>query len=159
MNFRNGFYAGLIVAAIWGIYLARLWQSQRQVELHSVHLLEHIEKNDWKTLGEFVGSDYQDRWGNDRALLLDRLREVFRAMPNARIEPSLSSTRTEAGRGYWTAKITVKGSGEFAAFIEDKVNSLDVPFEFEWQRGATWPWDWKLVSVRNPALEIPDYAR
>jgi hypothetical protein len=39
------------------------------------------------------------------------------------------------------------------------VNSLESPFEFEWKRGATWPWDWKLVAVRNPALEIPEYAR
>jgi hypothetical protein len=159
VNFRNGFYAGLVVAAIWGVYLARLWQPQRQVELHSVHLLAQIEKKDWKAVGEFVGTDYQDRWGNDRALLLERLREVFRALPNARIESSLASARTEAGRGYWTAKINVKGSGEFADFIESRVNSLDIPFEFEWRRGATWPWDWKLVSVRNPALEIPDYAR
>jgi len=34
------------------------------------------------------------------------------------------------------------------------VNSLESPFEFEWQRGATWLWDWKLIAVKNPALEI-----
>ncbi len=144
---------------IWGICLVRLWQPHRQIVLHSLHFLEEIEKKDWKAVGEFVSNDYQDRWGNDRALLLDRLREVLRALPNARIESSFPSSRTEAGHGYWTAKITVKGSGEFADFIQHGVNSLDSPFEFEWQRGATWPWDWKLVSVKNPALEIPDYAR
>ena len=62
------------------------------------------------------------------------------------------------GRGSWTAKITLKATGEFAGFIESHVNSLDAPFELEWQRGATWPWDWKLVSVQNPAFEVPDYA-
>jgi hypothetical protein len=154
MTFRNGFYAGLIVAAIWGIYLARLWQAERQVELHSVHLLAQIEKKNWRTVGEFIGNDYQDRWGNDRALLLERLHEVFRALPNARIEFSGVTTRTENGRGYWSAKINLKGSGEFGDVIERQVNSLESPFEFEWRRGATWPWDWKLVAVRNPALEI-----
>jgi hypothetical protein len=154
MNFRNGFYAGLIIAVILGIYLARLWQPRRQVELHSVHLLAQIEKKNWKTVGEFIGPGYQDRWGNDRALLLERLREVFRALPNARIESSDATARTENGRGYWTAKVVIKGTGEFADLIEGRVNSLESPFEFEWQRRATWPWDWKLVSVRNPALEI-----
>jgi hypothetical protein len=38
------------------------------------------------------------------------------------------------------------------------VNTIEAPFEFEWQRGATWPWDWKLVTVRNPSLEISDYT-
>jgi hypothetical protein len=158
MTFRNGFYAGLILVAIWGVYLARLWQAEHQVELHSVHLLAQIEKKNWRTVGEFIGSDYQDRWGNDRALLLERLREVFRVLPNARIEFNGVTTRVENGRGYWSAKIQLKGAGEFGDAIERRVNSLETPFEFEWRRGATWPWDWKLVAVRNPAFEIPDYV-
>ena len=159
MSFRTGFYAGLIVAVIWGIYLVRLWQGQRQVELHSVHLLAQIEKHNWKVVGEFVGSDYRDQWGNDRALLLERLREVFRALPNARVESKVVSVQTRNGRGSWIARITLKSTGEFADLIQNRVNSLDSPFEFEWQRGATWPWDWKLVAVKNPAFEISDYAR
>jgi len=159
MSFRTGFYAGLVVAVIWGIYLAQLWQGQRQVELHSIHLLAAIEKHNWKAVGEFVGSDYRDQWGNDRALLLERLREVFRALPNARIESRVVSVQTGNGRGSWTARVTIRGSGEFADYIQNRVNSLESPFEFEWKNGATWPWDWKLVAVRNPALEIPEYPR
>ena len=52
----------------------------------------------------------------------------------------------------------IKGTGEFADYIQGRVNSLEDPFEFEWIRGATWPWDWKLVAVRNTALEISDYT-
>ena len=156
MSFRTGFYAGLVVAVIWGIYLARLWQGQRQVELHSVHLLAAVEKHNWKAVGEFVGGDYRDQWGNDRALLLERLREVFRALPNARIESEVVSVQTGNGRGSWIARVTLNSTGEFADLIQDRVNSLASPFEFEWQRGATWPWDWKLVAVKNPALEIPN---
>lgn len=141
-----------------GVYLARLWRAERQVELHSAHLLAQVEKKNWKEVGEFIGTDYQDRWGYDRALLLQRLREVFRAMPNARIDASVPGVRIENGQGYWVAKITIKGAGEFADLIETRVNSLDAAFELEWRRGATWPWDWKLVSVRNLALEISDYG-
>jgi hypothetical protein len=159
VNFRNGFYAGLVVALIVGIYLFRLWRPERQVELHSTHLLAQIEKKNWKSAGEFIANDYQDRWGDDRALLLERLREVFRAMPNARIEETNPIVRADDGRGFWVGTIRIKGTGEFADLIEARVNSLDAPFEFKWQRGATWPWDWKLVSIRNPALEISGYSR
>jgi hypothetical protein len=158
VTFRNGFYAGLVVAAVWALYLVRLWQPQRQIDLHTIHLLAQIEKHNWKPVGEFIGATYQDRWGNDRARLLERLPQVFRALGNTRIESSAVAIRREEDRGYWSAKITVKGTGELADFIQSRVNSLEAPFEFEWQRGATWPWDWKLVSVRNPALEISDYA-
>ena len=156
VNFRNGFYAGLVVAAIWGVYLARLWQPQRQIELHSIHLLTQVEKRNWKAVGEFVGNDYHDRWGNDRGLLLERLPDVFRALPNVRIEATGAATRMENGRGYWSAKIIITAAGPYADLIQGRVNSLESPFEFEWQRRATWPWDWKLVAVKNPDLEIPD---
>jgi hypothetical protein len=159
MSFRTGFYAGLVVAVIWGVYLARLWQGQRQVELHGAHLLTQIEKRNWKAVGEFIGDGYKDQWGHDRASLVERLREVFRALPNARIEPNSVSVQTNNGRGTWTARVTVKSTGEFADYVTNRVNSLETPFQLEWQRGATWPWDWKLVEVRNPGLDISDYPR
>jgi hypothetical protein len=108
MSFRTGFYAGLVAAVIWGVYLVRLWQGQRQVELHSFHLIAAIEKHDWKAVGEFVGANYRDQWGNDRALLLERLREVFRALPNVRIESTDVSVQASNGRGSWTIRITIK---------------------------------------------------
>lgn len=154
VNFRGGFYGGLIVATIWGVWVALLWQPERQLRLHSVHLIEQIEKRNWSAVAEFVDVTYQDRWQNDRTRFLERLHEVFRMLPNARIEASLPSIRTRDSRGYWSAKIRIKSRGEFADYIESRVNSLDEPFEFEWHRG-TWPWNWKLLSVRNSALEIP----
>jgi hypothetical protein len=154
VNFRRGFYAGLVVAVVWRGWLALLWQPERQVRLHSVDLIEQIEKREWKAVDEFVDVAYQDRWENDRSRLLERLREIFRLLPNAKIEASRSSLRITEDRGYWTAKITIKSTGEFADYVESRVNSLEEPFEFEWRRGA-WPWKWTLVSVRNSALEIP----
>jgi hypothetical protein len=159
MNFRTGFYGGLVVAVIWGLYLARLWQAERQVELHSIHLLAQIERKDWKAAGGFIAAGYQDQWGHDRALLLERLREVFRALPNARVESNAVSVHTVNARGSWTARVTVKSSGEYADYITSRLNSCETPFVFEWERGATWPWDWKLIAVRNQGLEVPDYPR
>ena len=157
MTFRNGFYAGLIVAVVWAVYLFRLWQPERQIELHNRHLLEQIERHDWKAVTRFIGETYQDRWGNDRKLLLERLPQVFRALGTTRLEATAVAIRPQEGRGFWTARITITGTGELADSLQSRINSLDAPFEFEWQRGATWPWDWKLVAVRNPALEISDY--
>lgn len=159
ISFRNGVYAGLIIALILGLYLIRLWQPERQVDLHSAHLLAQIEKKNWKRVGEFIGNDYLDQWGHDRTLVLERLREVLRALPKARIETTGPVVRTESGHGEYIAKITINGTGEYADLIKARVNSLDAPFELEWRRGATWPWDWKLVAVRNPALEISGYGR
>lgn len=157
-SFRNGLYAGLLLAAIAGIWLVTLWQPERQVRLHSTHLLSQIEKENWRAVGAFVGEDYEDRWGNDRSRALVRIRRVFSALPKARIEASGASVRIENRQGYWQAKITVKGgAGEFTTLIEERVNSLPGPFELEWRRQSSKPWDWKLIRVRHEALEISDY--
>jgi hypothetical protein len=154
ISFRNGFYAGLLAAVILGIYLFTLWQPARQVELHSENLLAQIEAKDWKDVGEFIADNYQDRWGQDRSVVLQRLRQALGVVRNPKITATAAQPRAAGRQGSWTAKITVKGEGEFAAIIEERVNSLSEPFELEWRRGSGKPWDWKLVSVKNPALEI-----
>ena len=92
--------------------------------------------------------------GDDRTVLLERLREVFRFVGNPTISVKDAGIRTESARGFWRARITIKGTGEFAPVIEERVNSLPAPFELEWRRGSSKPWDWKLVRVENAALEI-----
>ena len=156
VTFRRGFFAGVIFVLIWGFYLFHLWQAERQIQLHNGHLIEQIERHNWNCVGDFVGDGYRDQWGNDRKLLLERLPQVFRALGTAQIETGAVAIRREGDRGFLSARITIKGTGEFADAIQNRVNSLDTPFEFEWRRGATWPWDWKLVAVRNAALEISD---
>ena len=144
-----------MIAGTW--FVAR-WQPERQIRLHSAHLLSQIDRKDWRAVRNFIGDDYQDQWGNDRGLAVERNREVFHFLRNPRIEVSGVQVRTESHQGYWLAKITIKGSGsEFATLIEERVNSLPAPFELEWQRGSNKPWDWKLVCVRNETLEIRSY--
>ena len=52
----------------------QLWSATNQVRLHSEHLLRQIENRKWAAAAEFVAADYRDDWGDDRALLLQRLR-------------------------------------------------------------------------------------
>jgi hypothetical protein len=153
-NFRHGLYAGLLLAAIVGIFLARLWQPERQVQLHTAHLLAQIEKKNWSGVAAFIGDGYQDRWGHDRPGLLERLRQVFRFVGNPQITATDVGIRADSAKGRWRARITIKGAGEFAPVIEERVNSLTAPFELEWRRGSSKPWDWRLVRVENAALEI-----
>ena len=37
----------------------------------------------------------------------------------------------------------------------ERINSLTSPFELRWRKQNWQPWDWKLVQVRNPSLQLP----
>jgi hypothetical protein len=39
--------------------------------------------------------------------------------------------------------------------LDERVNKLPTPFEFEWHHLSGKPWDWKLVRVSNSGFEIP----
>ena len=155
--FRQGFYGGLGLALLIGLFLIWFWQPERQVSRHSESFLRTIEKKNWTGVADFIGNDYQDQWGDDRARVLERMHEVSRYLRRVRIDASNEAVRIDSQRGYWQSKIIIDGDqGEVMALVEERVNSLAKPFEFEWRRQSAKPWDWKLVRVSNASLEIPD---
>jgi hypothetical protein len=55
------------------------------------------------------------------------------------------------------ANLKVQGSGgPLTEIVEDHVNSLRGPFTFEWVHRSWKPWDWKLSTVEQEELKIPD---
>jgi hypothetical protein len=155
-GFRSGFYGGLSIALLLGLFLLWLWQPERQLKLHTANLFHSMEHKNWQRMADFIGTDYQDQWGHDRARVLERAREVFRYLRNIQIGSSRATVQIDKRRAQWIGKITIDADqSEVAALIKERVNSLDTSFELEWHCMSGKPWDWKLVRVSNPSLEIP----
>jgi hypothetical protein len=154
-TFKNSFIAGAIAALLFGLWLAHLWGSENQVRLHTEHFLRQIEKRNASGAGDFLAVDYHDDWGHDRTLVLNRLQIVLRLFSSLTItaaDPDVDVGSTDAT---WKASIRLAGAGgEFAPQIIERVNSLTKPFVLRWRHESWRPWDWKLVAVSNPALEL-----
>lgn len=158
-QYRAGFYLGLVLAIATSFYLLWLWRPQRQVQRHTQNLLRALERKDWARLGDFIAPDYRDQWQNDRALLVERTRETFRYVRSVKLTAQQPTIHINNGTAHWEAQIIVKGDpGEVMTIIQDRVNSLTTPFDLEWRHFSGKPWDWKLVHVSNPALDIPEFA-
>ncbi len=154
-SFRNGFYAGLLVAIVAGIYLLQLWKPERQIELHSLHFLHAIERNDPEAIGDFIDPAYQDQWQHDRALLLARLRAVLGYTRNLHLEPHEPLVVPTSAGPEWQGRITVSGDeNEVMRLISDRINPLKEPFRLQWRKQSWKPWDWKLIHVSNEALDL-----
>lgn len=154
--FREGFYGGLAVALLIGLFLIWLWRPEHQVQLHSQNLLHAIENKNWERFAGFIGNDYQDEWGNDRGLVLQRTKDVFRYLRTARITAADAIVSTEQRKGHWRARIMIEGdNSELMGLVKDRINSLKTPFQLEWRRVSAKPWDWKLIRVSNAELVLP----
>jgi hypothetical protein len=156
-TFRISFCAGGLFAVTIGLWLAQLWQTEKQIRLHSEHFVQQLEKRNWSAAGEFIADDYHDDWDYDRRAILNRLRIVLGVFSSLTINQANPQVSENSPAGWWSAKVKLQGSGtDFAPEIISRVNSLTEPFVLHWRHESWRPWDWKLVRVSNPALEIPD---
>jgi hypothetical protein len=156
ISFRGGFIGAVALAICIGFYLLWLWQPERQIKRRTENLFRAIERRDWETVADFIGNDYQDQWGDDRARVLERLREGLRYVRGLRIIASNPSVQVDAQRAVWIGKIILSsGDEEVMTLLDERINSLPKPFTLEWHRISRKPWDWKLARVSNPAFEIP----
>ena len=156
ISYRGAFFGGLALVLCIGLYLFWLWRPERQIRLHTKNFFHAIDHRNWEAVAEFVGSNYQDQWGDDRTRLLERMREGFRWVRGSRIIASNSSVQIETERAVWAGKIMVYSTDDgVMEMLDQRVNTLPAPFELEWHHVSGKPWDWKLVRVSNSAFEIP----
>ena len=123
---------------------------------HTENFFHAIEHKNWEATADFIATDYQDQWGDDRIRVLERLREGFRYVRGPRIIASNPSVQVETQRAVWSGKITLYSSdGDVMEVLDQRVNSLQSPFKLEWHHLSGKPWNWKLARVSNPVFEIP----
>ena len=61
------------------------------------------------------------------------------------------------GAGTIAARLALGGTGgPIAEYAKQRVNSLTEPFIFKWTRRSWKPWDWELMEVDQPQLDIPE---
>ena len=155
-SFRNGLYAGALLMVAAAAYLFQLWQPERQVKLHSLHLITALEERDWNATAEFLDVEYEDQWGHDRTRVLERLGGVMSYTRDLRVRAQSAWVECSADEGEWHARIIVEGEeSEVNTVVAQYVNAVVEPFVLQWRRRSWKPWDWKLVGVTNPEFQLP----
>ena len=156
ISYRGAFYGVVALALCIGLYLIWLWRPEHQVRLHTENFFHAIDHRNWDAVADFLGSDYQDQWGDDKTRLLERMREGFRWVRGSRILAPNPVVHVERWRAVWLGKITVYSIDDgVMELLDERVNKLPTPFELEWHHLSWKPWDWKLVRVSNASFEIP----
>jgi len=140
--------AAVLALALW---LAWLWQPERQVRLHTQTLLQAIESRHWSKVEALLADSYADRWGHDKAFVLEGLRQAFGGFVFLTIEHREAGSVLLAGRSVEQVKISGQGN-MVAQFVMTRVNELGEPFTFAWRKREGGPWAWELIGVDHPRL-------
>lgn len=145
-------WAALAVPA-FALYLAWLWQPERQVRLHTTHFLKKVERRNWDAVRAFLADDYADRWEHDKESALTDAREVFRQFLFLTIENRTDSVTFTGDHAEARTIVKISGrGGPLTELVMERVNSLREPFTFTWRRASGMPWDWQLTRIDQPEL-------
>jgi hypothetical protein len=139
---------------LWLVWLFLLWRPARQVELHTLNLLERASAREWPAVEAMMSADYLDAWGHDRASAIDEARQLFShffALQIVALEPLRITDENEALAV--SAPVGVFGSGTAVAqAVIDEVREARGDAVFVWRRAGGWPWQWALAEVRHAEL-------
>ena len=139
------------------IYCIKLWQPDLQIGLHQKNFLAALENRHWSRVKSEMAENYSDRFGYRRDTVISDLREVLRPFFALTIRRQGAHLVINANSATMTTNLTITGTGPGATeWLTSEVNSLVDPWVFTWKKASFWPWDWRLVSVDNPGLNLPD---
>jgi hypothetical protein len=153
MNMNRRLLIGLVAVLIFGIWLYRWCQPERQVRRAQGRWLAAAESGDIDSFAEMMAADYRDGWGHDKTFVVKAARQVF---PNFQI---LSIDRTEVSlemageQAVLTEKMSMRGlGGPIAMAVRERANQLKQPFTMKWRKHGWKPWDWELTSIEQPEI-------
>jgi hypothetical protein len=145
----------VLAALIWMLWR---WQPDRQVLRHTERFVTAVEDKDWKEAAALMADDYSDRWGLDKTEIVQRCREVFAQFIILDIEMRDPVASEAEGRGTASARLLLRGrGGPLGEMAVQRAAALREPFTFEWRQNSWKPWDWVLVRVDQPELEVGVY--
>ena len=145
-----GLAAGAL--GLWALWLAWLWQPERQLRLHHEHLLKAVARRNWNSVSGFLADDYSDPWGGSKTETPGEGAEAFRSFFSLSVQ---ERGREMTREGRVTEHLHFTGGGTpLAEMVLDRGNSLAEPFVFTWVHRSSHPWDWQLRRVEQPELRL-----
>ena len=147
--------ASLVVVTI-ALRCLWLWQPRCQLLLHQENLRHAIEARDWSRVESLVDPHYSDRWGFTRETGMQEARQWLGQFLSLTVTADAAGDQLTPDGGIVTERWKLDGPGvtEAAGMVKDRVNSLQSPFVFQWRHASWEPWNWTLVRVDNPGLNL-----
>lgn len=123
--------------------------------LHQARLRHALEERNWSRVEALIDPAYADRWGYTRATGLRDARQWLGQFFALTIDVTPAGDQLTAGGGTVTESWKLDGTGgEAAPLVQQAVNELHAPFVFTWKHNGWKPWDWTLMRVDNPELNL-----
>ncbi|MEZ5302685.1 MAG: hypothetical protein R3F11_18920 [Verrucomicrobiales bacterium] len=148
---------GLVAACVllWLFFVK--WTPENQVRAKQEAFIEAASDKKWQKCRALMADSYSDRWGFNRDSARQALQDLGQRFLMLDVTFEEKSFEVADGTGTVKGKLTLKGSGPAASFVIPEVQRLKEPFVFVWKKQSWTPWSWRLETVEQPELELPNW--
>lgn len=131
------------------------WRPEPQLRRSWRDLLSAVDARNTTRLGRLIASDYTDRWGNTRPIVLEDAAGAFFRVENLKLHAEQVGYEIQQDHATITAILRVDVTGDFRADeFRVEVNRLFSPFTFEWRHESGYPGSWTLLRLDQPELNL-----
>lgn len=145
-----------VALILGGGLLFHHWQPQQQLKAHTEAFLNAVEDRNWNRVGQLMDDSYQDGWGLSKPEALSYGEQTFQHFATLSLTPiDLEVTPENDQQGRVRTRFEANGIGSpIATMTKNEINGLEQPFVFHWRRQSWKPFDWLLVNIENPSVEL-----
>lgn len=123
--------------------------------LHQASFRRAVERRDWSRIASLIDPAYSDRWGYIHDSGIAQARPWLGQFFTLTITPMPAGDLLTPDGGAVTEQWRLSGAGaEGASLVIDRVNQASTPFIFTWKHRSWKPWDWTLIQIDNPSLNL-----
>ncbi|TLD69856.1 hypothetical protein FEM03_16180 [Phragmitibacter flavus] len=149
----------VLVLAIAGWLAMPFFQSaETQVRRSHDELFDLAGGRYWAEVGGMLSNEYEDEWGNNAEDAIEIARELLRGFLVLDLQWTTTEVVVTEDENGLSATVTgdarIEGNGAgLSQMVMSKVNNLQEPWTFTWQKEGWKPGDWRLVEVTHPKLK------
>jgi len=153
---RTGKILLIAVTALFAlaIFLGFEWRPAKVVSARQADLISAIESRNKTKIRKLLADDYLDRWGFSADDATESIVDVGSQFLTLLILTDEQSLERDGERIVAIAELTAEGNaiGPVGNAVVRRINQLDAPFIFKWEKQSLFPTSWRVVEIDNPDL-------
>lgn len=137
----------------WWLY-PYLLPTSAKVSRVQAQILKKAAHHDWDKVASMVAEDYRDPAGMNKQEAMQTAKEILNAFLTLEFEWTNETVTVEDQKATVTGTLRMKGMGPAGGgAIIERVNKIEKPWTFVWQRDPMSALVWRLTSVSNAEAE------
>lgn len=145
----------LVLGAIAIIWLVVEMQPRHQAAKAFDTLIASAEARNWKSFRSVISNQYRDQWGMGADQLVEGASEALRQFFTLDIQMTQPQLTVVGNSAEVRCRPRLTGTGTpLAQMLVDRSAALQQDTVLTFRRESWKPWDWKLVSVAQPEVDL-----